>query len=196
MFKIQKFLNEYLLLRDKIIFLNQKFVQIRDNLLDISLKTLFEHLEHQNQLIIEIGNYCNNLLKYIKGEERTINNSGNSIKNLGIELPYELQTSNFISIGNKNVLENSIRNYNKNCKNKSFNEKSFSTMNLFSKESKESTKGSNSSREKIFIKPNFFTKKLMNKQYKILNNYHNQTFTKKNKKEKKLEELNDDFFNI
>ena len=196
MFKIQKFLNEYLLLRDKIIFLNQKFVQIRDNLLDISLKTLFEHLEHQNQLIIEIGNYCNNLLKYIKGEERTINNSGNSIKNLGIELPYELQTSNFISIGNKNVLENSIKNYNKNCKNKSFNEKSFSTMNLFSKESKESTKGSNTSREKIFIKPNFFTKKLMNKQYKILNDYHNQTFTKKNKKEKILEELNDDFFNI
>ena len=164
--------------------------------MDISLKTLFEHLEHQNQLIIEIGNYCNNLLKYIKGEERTINNSGNSIKNLGIELPYELQTSNFISIGNKNVLENSIRNYNKNCKNKSFNEKSFSTMNLFSKESKESTKGSNTSREKIFIKPNFFTKKLMNKQYKILNDYHNQTFTKKNKKEKILEELNDDFFNI
>ena len=193
MFKIQKFLNEYLLLRDKIIFLNQKFVQIRDNLLDISLKTLFEHLEHQNQLIIEIGNYCNNLLKYIKGEERTINNSGNSIKNLGIELPYELQTSNFISIGNKNVLENSIRNYNKNCKNKSFNEKSFSTMNLFSKES---TKGSNTSREKMFIKPNFFTKKLMNKQYKIINNYHNQTFTKNNKKKEKIEDLNDDFFNI
>ena len=192
MFKIQNFLNEYLILRDKITFLNQKFIQIRDNLLDISLKTLFEHLEHQNQLIIEIGNYCNKLLKYTKGEERTINNSSNSIKNLGFELPYELQTSNFISIGNKNVLENTIRkNYNKNI-NKSFNEKSFSTMNLFSKESKENTKSLNSSREKIFIKPNFFTKKLMNKQYKILNNYHNKTFTKKNK----MEESNDDFFNI
>ena len=189
MFKIQNFLNEYLILRDKITFLNQKFIQIRDNLLDISLKTLFEHLEHQNQLIIEIGNYCNKLLKYTKGEERTINNSSNSIKNLGFELPYELQTSNFISYGNKNVLENTIRkNYNKNI-NKSFNEKSFSTMNLFSKES---TKGSNTSREKMFIKPNFFTKKLMNKQYKILNNYHNKTFTKKNK----MEESNDDFFNI
>jgi hypothetical protein len=152
---------------------------------------LFEHLEHQNQLIIEIGNYCNKLLKYTKGEERTINNSSNSIKNLGFELPYELQTSNFISYGNKNVLENTIRkNYNKNI-NKSFNEKSFSTMNLFSKES---TKGSNTSREKMFIKPNFFTKKLMNKQYKIINNYHNQTFTK-NKKEK-IDDLNDDFFNI
>ena len=192
MFKIQKFLNEYLILRDKITFLNQKFIQIRDNLLDISLKTLFEHLEHQNQLIIEIGNYCNKLLKYTKGEERTINNSSNSIKNLGFELPYELQTSNFISIGNKNVLENTIKKkYNKN--NKSFNEKSFSSMNLFSKESKENTKSLNSSREKIFIKPNFFTKKLMNKQYKILNNYHNKTFTKKNKK---MEESNDDFFNI
>ena len=191
MFKIQKFLNEYLILRDKITFLNQKFIQIRDNLLDISLKTLFEHLEHQNQLIIEIGNYCNKLLKYTKGEERTINNSSNSIKNLGFELPYELKTSNFISYGNKNVLENTIRkNYNKNI-NKSFNEKSFSTMNLFSKES---TKGSNTSREKMFIKPNFFTKKLMNKQYKIINNYHNQTFTK-NKKEK-IDDLNDDFFNI
>ena len=191
MFKIQKFLNEYLILRDKITFLNQKFIQIRDNLLDISLKTLFEHLEHQNQLIIEIGNYCNKLLKYTKGEERTINNSSNSIKNLGFELPYELQTSNFISIGNKNVLENTIKKkYNKN--NKSFNEKSFSSMNLFSKESKENTKSLNSSREKIFIKPNFFTKKLMNKQYKILNNYHNKTFTKKNK----MEESNDDFFNI
>jgi hypothetical protein len=65
-------------------------------------------------------------------------------------------------------------------------------MNLFSKESKENTKSLNSSREKIFIKPNFFTKKLMNKQYKILNNYHNKTFTKKNK----MEESNDDFFNI
>jgi hypothetical protein len=193
MFKIQKFLNEYLILRDKITFLNQKFIQIRDNLLDISLKTLFEHLEHQNQLIIEIGNYCNKLLKYTKGEERTINNSSNSIKNLGFELPYELQTSNFISYGNKNVLENTIRkNYNKNI-NKSFNEKSFSTMNLFSKES---TKGSNTSREKMFIKPNFFTKKLMNKQYKIINNYHNQTFTKNNKKKEKIEDLNDDFFNI
>ena len=191
MFKIQKFLNEYLILRDKITFLNQKFIQIRDNLLDISLKTLFEHLEHQNQLIIEIGNYCNKLLKYTKGEERTINNSSNSIKNLGFELPYELQTSNFISIGNKNVLENTIKKkYNKN--NKSFNEKSFSSMNLFSKESKENTKSLNSSREKMFIKPNFFTKKLMNKQYKILNNYHNKTFTKKNK----MEESNDDFFNI
>ena len=191
MFKIQNFLNEYLILRDKITFLNQKFIQIRDNLLDISLKTLFEHLEHQNQLIIEIGNYCNKLLKYTKGEERTINNSSNSIKNLGFELPYELQTSNFISIGNKNVLENTIKKkYNKN--NKSFNEKSFSTMNLFSKESKENTKSLNSSREKMFIKPNFFTKKLMNKQYKILNNYHNKTFTKKNK----MEESNDDFFNI
>jgi hypothetical protein len=191
MFKIQNFLNEYLILRDKITFLNQKFIQIRDNLLDISLKTLFEHLEHQNQLIIEIGNYCNKLLKYTKGEERTINNSSNSIKNLGFELPYELQTSNFISIGNKNVLENTIKKkYNKN--NKSFNEKSFSSMNLFSKESKENTKSLNSSREKIFIKPNFFTKKLMNKQYKILNNYHNKTFTKKNK----MEESNDDFFNI
>ena len=63
MFKIQKFLNEYLILRDKITFLNQKFIQIRDNLLDISLKTLFEHLEHQNQLIIEIGNYCNKQIK-------------------------------------------------------------------------------------------------------------------------------------
>ena len=193
MFKIQKFLNEYLILRDKITFLNQKFIQIRDNLLDISLKTLFEHLEHQNQLIIEIGNYCNKLLKYTKGEERTINNSSNSIKNLGFELPYELQTSNFISYGNKNVLENTIRkNYNKNI-NKSFNEKSFSTMNLFSKES---TKGSNTSREKMFIKPNFFTKKLMNKQYKIINNYHNQTFTKNNNKKEKIEDLNDDFFNI
>ena len=193
MFKIQKFLNEYLILRDKITFLNQKFIQIRDNLLDISLKTLFEHLEHQNQLIIEIGNYCNKLLKYTKGEERTINNSSNSIKNLGFELPYELQTSNFISYGNKNVLENTIRkNYNKNI-NKSFNEKSFSTMNLFSKES---TKGSNTSREKMFIKPNFFTKKLMNKQYKIINNYHNQTFTKNNKKKEKIDDLNDDFFNI
>jgi hypothetical protein len=193
MFKIQNFLNEYLILRDKITFLNQKFIQIRDNLLDISLKTLFEHLEHQNQLIIEIGNYCNKLLKYTKGEERTINNSSNSIKNLGFELPYELQTSNFISYGNKNVLENTIRkNYNKNI-NKSFNEKSFSTMNLFSKES---TKGSNTSREKMFIKPNFFTKKLMNKQYKIINNYHNQTFTKNNKKKEKIEDLNDDFFNI
>ena len=192
MFKIQNFLNEYLILRDKITFLNQKFIQIRDNLLDISLKTLFEHLEHQNQLIIEIGNYCNKLLKYTKGEERTINNSSNSIKNLGFELPYELQTSNFISIGNKNVLENTIKKkYNKN--NKSFNEKSFSSMNLFSKESKENTKSLNSSREKIFIKPNFFTKKLMNKQYKILNNYHNKTFTKK---DKKMEESNDDFFNI
>ena len=192
MFKIQKFLNEYLILRDKITFLNQKFIQIRDNLLDISLKTLFEHLEHQNQLIIEIGNYCNKLLKYTKGEERTINNSSNSIKNLGFELPYELQTSNFISIGNKNVLENTIKKkYNKN--NKSFNEKSFSTMNLFSKES---TKGSNTSREKMFIKPNFFTKKLMNKQYKIINNYHNQTFTKNNNKKEKIEDLNDDFFNI
>jgi hypothetical protein len=191
MFKIQNFLNEYLILRDKITFLNQKFIQIRDNLLDISLKTLFEHLEHQNQLIIEIGNYCNKLLKYTKGEERTINNSSNSIKNLGFELPYELQTSNFISIGNKNVLENTIKKkYNKN--NKSFNEKSFSSMNLFSKESKENTKSLNSSREKIFIKPNFFTKKLMNKQYKILNNYHNKTFTIKNK----MEESNDDFFNI
>ncbi len=191
MFKIQNFLNEYLILRDKITFLNQKFIQIRDNLLDISLKTLFEHLEHQNQLIIEIGNYCNKLLKYTKGEERTINNSSNSIKNLGFELPYELQTSNFISIGNKNVLENTIKKkYNKN--NKSFNEKSFSSMNLFSKESKENTKSLNSSREKMFIKPNFFTKKLMNKQYKILNNYHNKTFTKKNK----MEESNDDFFNI
>ena len=193
MFKIQNFLNEYLILRDKITFLNQKFIQIRDNLLDISLKTLFEHLEHQNQLIIEIGNYCNKLLKYTKGEERTINNSSNSIKNLGFELPYELQTSNFISYGNKNVLENTIRkNYNKNI-NKSFNEKSFSTMNLFSKES---TKGSNTSREKMFIKPNFFTKKLMNKQYKIINNYHNQTFTKNNKKKEKIDDLNDDFFNI
>ena len=193
MFKIQKFLNEYLILRDKITFLNQKFIQIRDNLLDISLKTLFEHLEHQNQLIIEIGNYCNKLLKYTKGEERTINNSSNSIKNLGFELPYELKTSNFISYGNKNVLENTIRkNYNKNI-NKSFNEKSFSTMNLFSKES---TKGSNTSREKMFIKPNFFTKKLMNKQYKIINNYHNQTFTKNNKKKEKIDDLNDDFFNI
>jgi hypothetical protein len=193
MFKIQKFLNEYLILRDKITFLNQKFIQIRDNLLDISLKTLFEHLEHQNQLIIEIGNYCNKLLKYTKGEERTINNSSNSIKNLGFELPYELQTSNFISYGNKNVLENTIRkNYNKNI-NKSLNEKSFSTMNLFSKES---TKGSNTSREKMFIKPNFFTKKLMNKQYKIINNYHNQTFTKSNNKKEKIEDLNDDFFNI
>ena len=192
MFKIQNFLNEYLILRDKITFLNQKFIQIRDNLLDISLKTLFEHLEHQNQLIIEIGNYCNKLLKYTKGEERTINNSSNSIKNLGFELPYELQTSNFISIGNKNVLENTIKKkYNKN--NKSFNEKSFSTMNLFSKES---TKGSNTSREKMFIKPNFFTKKLMNKQYKIINNYHNQTFTKNNKKKEKIDDLNDDFFNI
>jgi hypothetical protein len=46
----------------------------------------------------------------------------------------------------------------------------------------------------MFIKPNFFTKKLMNKQYKIINNYHNQTFTK-NKKEK-IDDLNDDFFNI
>jgi hypothetical protein len=204
MIKIQKFFNEYLLLRDKITFLNQKFIQIRNNLLDISLKTIFDQLELQNQLVIEIGNYCNKLLKYIKGEERTINNSSNSVKNLGIDLPYELQTSNFISIGNnKNIFENIIRNSykNKKNKNKSLNEKSFSSINLFTKESKENnTIGSNTSREKYSIKPSFFTKKLMNKQYKILNNFNNnetisknnETLSKKSQKEKSIEE---DFFN-
>ncbi len=66
--------------------------------MDYTFTNFFNLIEQQNNLIIELGNYMNILIKYIIGEERIINNTYNPISNIGVNLPYTLSTRDFLAI--------------------------------------------------------------------------------------------------
>ena len=55
----------------------------------------------------------NILIKYIIGEERTINNTYDSISNIGVNLLYTLSTRDFSNTqkDNKNIIENLQENF-------------------------------------------------------------------------------------
>ena len=116
--KIQEIISNYDIIRNKINLTSLQFTGFKKKPMDYTFSDLFTLIEDQNSLILELGNYMNILIRYIIGEERTINNTYDPILNIGVNLPHKLSTRDFITNLNDKNNNNIIDKFQKSVKKK------------------------------------------------------------------------------
>ena len=189
--KIQEIISNYDIIRNKINLTSLQFTGFKKKPMDYTFTDLFTLIEDQNSLILELGNYMNILIRYIIGEERTINNTCDPILNIGVNLPHKLSTRDFITNLNDKNNNNIIDKFQKSVKKKlsennlttntSLKENSNPNMNKYLLRSSSSiniikTKNKSiNSLNKHFnrndLKPFKQTKNMLRNQYRILEEY-------------------------
>jgi hypothetical protein len=103
MIKIQDFSVNFSIFKNKSNDLSKEYLYLRDNLMESSLKRIFQLLENQNKLIISLLDFCNELISIIKSEKKA---SKKSISNIGFKITNEFKTSNL----NNNMSNEHFRN--------------------------------------------------------------------------------------
>jgi hypothetical protein len=203
MIKIQDFSVNFSIFKNKSNDLSKEYLYLRDNLMESSLKRIFQLLENQNKLIISLLDFCNELISIIKTEKKA---SKNSISNIGFKITNEFKTSNL----NNNMSNEHFRNYSNKInkilpsQNKSLDKNISQTLNHSSRNIKKNYLGKSYSSADIIdskdeklnsfriknkkgteyypIKATHLTKELINTQYKIIQKYNNRKNSSKEKK--------------
>lgn len=203
MIKIQDFSVNFSIFKKKSNDLSKEYLYLRDNLMESSLKRMFQLLENQNKLIISLLDFCNELISIIKSEKKA---SKNSISNIGFKITNEFKTSNL----NNNKSNEHFRNYSNKVnkilpsQNKSLDKNISQTLNHSSRNIKKNYLGKSYSSADIIdskdeklnsfriknkkgteyypIKATHLTKELINTQYKIIQKYNNRKNSSKEKK--------------
>lgn len=203
MIKIQDFSVNFSIFKNKSNDLSKEYLYLRDNLMESSLKRIFQLLENQNKLIISLLDFCNELISIIKTEKKA---SKNSISNIGFKITNEFKTSNL----NNNMSNELFRNYSNKInkilpsQNKSLDKNISQTLNHSSRNIKKNYLGKSYSSADIIdskdeklnsfriknkkgteyypIKATHLTKELINTQYKIIQKYNNRKNSSKEKK--------------
>ena len=203
MIKIQDFSVNFSIFKNKSNDLSKEYLYLRDNLMESSLKRIFQLLENQNKLIKSLLDFCNELISIIKTEKKA---SKNSISNIGFKITNEFKTSNL----NNNMSNEHFRNYSNKInkilpsQNKSLDKNISQTLNHSSRNIKKNYLGKSYSSADIIdskdeklnsfriknkkgteyypIKATHLTKELINTQYKIIQKYNNRKNSSKEKK--------------
>ena len=203
MIKIQDFSVNFSIFKKKSNDLSKEYLYLRDNLIESSLKRMFQLLENQNKLIISLLDFCNELISTIKSEKKA---SKNSISNIEFKRTNELKTSNLNNNMSNEHFRNDSNKINKifPSQNKSLDKNINQTLNHSSRNIKKNYLGKSYSSADIIdskdeklnsfriknkkgteyypIKATHLTKELINTQYKIIQKYNNRKNSSKEKK--------------